>query len=257
MVTWKRFPERQHNIQVKWIPSHLSASQWVQRGGMLRDWEGNDRADKEAKLAARTIEPSARLVQLRRQQLEKEKVAMHTIAEIQCRVLSGRVRLKHADVATKARKRKAPAMPAALKDRPKKARLTKMVVDKPEDKEVQDFAWNGMRRFLTAEQAAELVLRPMGVAPEGCHQLECAEGPYNECGTWEKPKSGGVKWFMECVKCGKKAGDSSRWGALMRTACGAPVLGWNEERHVMENMVDSNLHECRRCGLHSGGEPQR
>jgi len=140
-------------------------------------------------------------------------------------------------------------MPAALKDRPKRARLTKVVVEKLEDKEVQEFAWNGMRRFLTAEQAAELVLRPMGVAPEGCHQLECAEGPYNEWGKWEKPKSGGVKWFMECAKCGKKAGESSRWGALMRTACDAPVLGWNQERQEMEIMVDSSLHECRRCGL--------
>ena len=118
---------------------------------------------------------------------------MHTIAEIQCRVLSGRVRLKHADVATKARKRKAPAMPAALKDRPKKARLTKMVVEKPEDRELSEFAWNGMRRFLSAEQAAELVLRPMGVAPAGCHQLECAEGPFTEWGKWDKLKSGGVR----------------------------------------------------------------
>ena len=150
-------------------------------------------------MAARTIEPPAGLVQLRRQQLEKEKVAMHTIAEIQCRVLSGRVRHKHADVATKARKREAPAVPAALKDRPKKARLTKLVVERLKDKEVQEFAWNGKRRFRTADQAAELVLRPMGVASAGCHQLGCAEGPYNEWGKWDKPKSGGVRWLMECA----------------------------------------------------------
>ena len=28
-----------------------------------------------------------------------------------------------------------------------------------------------------------------------------------------------------------------------------PSVGWNQERHDMENMADSSLHECRRCGL--------
>ena len=80
------------------------------------------------------------------------------------------------------------------------------MVERPAARELSEFAWNGMKRFLSSEQAAELVLRPMGVAQAGYR----AEGPYTEWGEWDKPRSGGVRWLMECVKCGKKAGDSSR-----------------------------------------------
>jgi hypothetical protein len=246
---WKRFPITQHNIQVKWIPSHLTAGQWVQRGGPLPDWEGNDRADQEAKKAARTIEPPGWLVQRRRQQLEKEKMAIHMIAEIHFKVLAGRVRVKHGDVAAKARKRKVPALPAALKEKTQKGEAHQVGGGKAGRTRMSEFAWNGMRRFLSAEQAAELVLRPKGMAPEGCHQLGGAAGPYKEWGTWEKPKSGGVRWLMGCAKCGNKAHDSSRWGELMRTACGVPALNWYSEHHDLASMAGSTLHECSRCGL--------
>ncbi len=73
-------------------------------------------------------------------QLDKEGAAMRIISEIQCRVLSNRPRLRLADTAIKARKSRAPPVPAALR-RVKKARAGPGPGDEPQAMgAVADFA---------------------------------------------------------------------------------------------------------------------
>ena len=108
-------------MAVRWMPAHCTKEELCARGGSEEDWTGNDEADKRAKQEARQFAPPDWLVQARGRQLDKEGAAMRIISEIQCRVLSTRPRLRLADTAIKARKRRAPALPAALR-RTKKAR---------------------------------------------------------------------------------------------------------------------------------------
>ncbi len=145
-------------IAVRWMPAHCTKEELCARGGTEEDWTGNDEADKLAKQEARKFAPPDWLVQARARQLDKEGAAMRIISEIQCRVLSTRPRLRLAVTAMKARKRRAPALPAALR-RSKKARAGPAPAEEPQALgSVADFATHRARMQLPAAVPAGLAL---------------------------------------------------------------------------------------------------
>ncbi len=97
--------------------AHCTVEELYVRGGTREDWESNDQAYHDAKEGMRHWAQPIVLCQLRAQQLDAEARIMWVISEIQCRGLATMPRFKLADSAAKSRKRKAPALPAALRQR--------------------------------------------------------------------------------------------------------------------------------------------
>jgi hypothetical protein len=240
-------------ITIRWMPSHCTVGELCARGGTREDWEGNDQADHFAKRAVQPLAPSAQLCVLREQQLDAEARVMRIISEIQCRTLALRPRLKLASSAAKARKRAAPALPAALRQRTK----TRRVAAIPAADEAQAlgglaaFACVQAREALPVAVAAAMVVGACGRPPDGCHHLQAATGPHLEWGKWNKPTNGVMQFTMHCSKCGKSAHNSTRWGLLMRTNCGAHNIQWNAERHELVAVAATGKWACSRCGLHA------
>jgi hypothetical protein len=158
---------------------------------------------------------------------------MQIISEIQCRVLSSRPRLRFATTAAEGRKRRAPAIPAALR-RAKRLRGGAAPSVEPQARgAVVDFASHWARIHLPPEVAASLVLGAGGRPPEGSHDLVPEAGPYTQWGEWLKPANGAVVLRMQCARCGAHARDSTHWSALMRKRCGVTAILWSDERHVL------------------------
>ena len=95
--------------------------------------------------------------------------------------------------------------------------------------------------------AVRSAVQDAGPPVAGLHHL-VVQGPWPAPGSC-KAVNGRMAGQWSCSGCGRRAGDSSRAGALARTPCGAAV--WAAQAAVHELHELDGVFRCSRCGLHT------
>ena len=176
--------------------------------------------------------------------------AAGTVAAIQLRRLQARTRTEEGGAA-KERRRVQPGLPWRLRARGAKRARPMAAEGQAPVAAVQPLVAGDLLQMKPGRwpspTAVRSAVQDAGPPVAGLHHL-VVQGPWPVPGSC-KAVNGRMAGQWSCTGCGRRAGDSSRAGALARTPCGAAV--WAAQAAVHELHELDGVFRCSRCGLHT------